>query len=171
MRRHYTGIKQLTEAASILVDAYTGTSLASHLGDPGIFMTDSMRFPTLQNSLNARHHFRYAAGKSILLYQHITSNCICFFTKALLCDVSEAIHMLDAIMKHRSGLEPIINICDNAGKSDLVFGLALLLNIEIWPRVRGRQNLKLWSASDAEVFTHINKAVSGTIKWERIKKN
>jgi TnpA family transposase len=171
MRRHYTGIKQLTEAASLLVDAYTSTPFAQKLGDPGIFMTDSMRFPTLKDSLTARHHFRYGGGKSILLYQHVTSNCICFFTKALLCDVSEAIHMLDGIQKHRSGLEPVINICDSAGKSDLVFGLALLLNIEIWPRVRGRQNLKLWAASEKDSHSHIQRAISGIIQWEKIDRN
>jgi TnpA family transposase len=87
----------LTEAASLLVDAYTSTPFAQKLGDPGIFMTDSMRFPTRKDSLTARHHFRYGRGKSILLYQHVTSNCIRFFTQALLCDVSEAIHMLDGI--------------------------------------------------------------------------
>ncbi len=67
--------------------------------------------------LTARHHFRYGSGKSILLYQHVTANCICLFTQALLCNVSEAIHMLNGIMKHRTGMEPVINICDNAGKA------------------------------------------------------
>lgn len=51
--------------------------------------------------------------------------------------------MLDGLLKHQSGLEPVINICDNAGKSDLVFGLAHLLNIDLWARIRGRQSLKL----------------------------
>lgn len=168
LKRHYTGTKQLTKAASVLADAYTKTYLSEKLGDPGVFMTDGMRFPTLKNSLSARHHFRYGGGKSVILYQHVTSNCICFFTKALLCDVSEAIHMLDGIMKQRSGIEPVINICDSAGKADLVFGLAKMLNIEIWPRMRSKQNLKLWTAFEESDYKNISKAIAGNVKWEYI---
>lgn len=168
IRRHYMGIKQLADAASVLVDAYMSTSVARRLGDPGIFMTDAMRFPTLPNSLTARHHFRYKGTRSILLYQHVTSSCICFFSQALLCSVYEAIHMLDGIIKHRTNLEPVINICDSHGKSDFVFGLAYLLNVHIWPRISGRQNLKLWKESEDKIYENINPAITGTIRWELI---
>jgi TnpA family transposase len=170
MRRHYAGPRQLTDAASILVDAYMTTRLAARLGDPGIFMTDAMRFPTFHDSLTARHHFRYKGTQSILLYQHVTSSCICFFTKAILCNIHEAVHMLDGVLKQRSGFEPVINICDSAGKSDFVFGLAHLLNISIWPRISGRQNLKLWAASEDAVFKNIGTAVSGNIQWDLIER-
>jgi len=168
IRRHYMGIKQLADAASVLVDAYMSTSVARRLGDPGIFMTDAMRFPTLPNSLTARHHFRYKGTRSILLYQHVTSNCICFFSQAILCSVYEAIHMLDGIVNNRSSLDPVINICDSHGKSDFVFGLAYLLNIHIWPRISGRQNLKLWKTSGDNCYNNIDPAIAGTIQWNLI---
>ena len=71
--------------------------------------------------------------KSVLLYQHVTAHCICRFTQALLCNVSEAIHMLYGVLQCRHGQEPLISICDSGGKSDLVFGLASLLNILLYP--------------------------------------
>lgn len=55
----------------------------------------------------------------------------------------EAIHMLVGAMKCNCEQDPIINICDSAGKSNLVFGLSRLLNILLYPRVRSH-HLKLW---------------------------
>ena len=109
------------------------------------------------------------AAKSILLYQHVTANCICAFTQALLCNVSEAIHMLVGALQCQKGDDPLINICDTAGKSDLVFGLASLLNIQLYPRVRSR-NLKLWGTGNDVDYPHIAKAITGQIQWDRIDK-
>ena len=61
---------------------------------------------TLKQSLIARQHHRYLSGKSTLLYQHVTSNCVGLFTQALLCNVSEAIHMLVGAMECRTGDAP-----------------------------------------------------------------
>ncbi len=52
----------------------------------------------------------------------------------------DSIHMLDGAVRQTSNYTPRINICDNAGKSDLIFALAYLLNIEIWPRLNSKQN-------------------------------
>lgn len=72
-------------------------------------MIDSMRFPTLENSLTAREHFRYPGGKHLLLYQQVTTDCICFFSKALLCDVSEGIYMIHGAVKQQSRVDVNFN--------------------------------------------------------------
>lgn len=167
-RRRYMENHKLMEASSALVDAYSQTSLSRHLQEPGIFMTDAMHFPTLKDSLTARHYFRDFSKKNILLYQHVTADSVCFFTKALLCGVSEAIHMLDGASLQTSGYDAAINICDNAGKSDFVFGVASLLNIEIWPRLNSRQKLKLWGVSKDRTYNHIGHAITGVIQPEHI---
>lgn len=166
-RRRYMNVGQLMEAALALADCYKNTAMARRLGDPGIFMTDSMRLPTVKSSLTARQHHRYLGEKSILLYQHVLPSCVCLFSQALLCNVSEAIHMLNAIHRLRQGKDPLINICDNAGKSDLVFGLARLLNILIWPRARSG-HLKLWAPSPEADYENIANGLAGTIQWQLI---
>lgn len=129
-RRHYMGTPQLMQAASFIADAYTQTGLSQYLKDPGVFMTDAMHFPTLENSLGARHYFRNRSKKNVLLYQHVTADCICLFTKALLCGVSEAVHMLGGAVNQTTRYDSTVNICDNAGRSDLVFGIVPFLNID-----------------------------------------
>lgn len=167
-RRRYMENHKLMEASSALVDAYSQTSLSRHLQEPGIFMTDAMHFPTLKDSLTARHYFRDFSKKNVLLYQHVTPDSVCFFTKALLCGVSEAIHMLDGAVLQTSGYDAAINICDNAGKSDFVFGIASLLNMEIWPRLNSRQKLKLWGVAKDRTYNHIGHAITGVIQPEHI---
>lgn len=167
-RRHYMGIRQLMEAAYILVDAYSYTGLSSFLRDPGVFMTDSMRMPTLENSLTAREHFRYPGGKHILLYQHVTTDCICFFTNALLCDVAEGIYMIHGAVKQQSKFDPTVNICDNAGRSDFTDGMGLMLNIEVFSQLTSRQNLKLWRVDDSS-YQNINEAFSGEVSFEAME--
>jgi TnpA family transposase len=76
--------------------------------------------------------------------------------------------MLVGTMKCHSEQEPIINICDSAGKSNLVFGLARLLNIRLYPRVRSR-HLKLWDTGDVKHYKHIGAAIAGQVHWDRIE--
>jgi hypothetical protein len=168
-RRRYMATEHLMEAAAILAHSYQQTAMAERLGDVHVLLTDSTQVRTLKNSLIARQHHRYLSGKSTLLYQHITSSCVCLFTQALLCNVSEGIHMLVGAMECQTGNDPLINICDSAGKSNLVFGLSSLLNILLYPRVRS-SHLKLWSAGDGSSYENIARAIAGPIRFDRIDK-
>lgn len=105
-RRRYMATEHLMEAAAILVHSYQQRAMAERLGDVNVLLTDSTQVRTFKNSLIARQHHRYLSGKSTLLYQHVTSNCVCLFTQALLCNVSEAIHMLIGAMECQTGNEP-----------------------------------------------------------------
>ncbi|MGD0886536.1 MAG: Tn3 family transposase [Thermodesulfovibrionales bacterium] len=88
MRRRYMPTQNLMEAATILAQAYLQTSMAQRLGEMRVLLTDSMQVRTLKKSLIARQHHRYLSGKSTLLYQYVTSNCVCLFAQALLCAMS-----------------------------------------------------------------------------------
>lgn len=170
MRRRYMPTQNLMEAASILTNTYLQTPMAARLGGlDNVLMTDSMQVRTLKNSLIARQHHRYLSGKSTLLFQHVTDNFVCLFTQALLCNVSEAIHMLAGTLECRGGKEMIINISDTAGKSDLVLGLSRLLNIYPYARMRSR-NLKLWGVNKDDNYKNISGGIAGQIRVEYIEK-
>ncbi|MCP3967277.1 MAG: Tn3 family transposase [Lentisphaerae bacterium] len=163
-RRRYMPTQHLMEAASMLTQTYLQTPMAARLGNiTNVLMTDSMQVRTLKKSLIARQHHRYLSGKSTLLFQHITENFICLFTQALICNVSEAIHMLAGTLECREGKKPIINISDMAGKSGLVLGLSRLMNIYPYVRVRSR-NLKLWGINKKDHYQSIPASITGQIK-------
>ena len=169
-RRRYMSTQHLMEAASMLTHTYLQTPMAERLGNiADILMTDSMQVRALKKSLIARQHHRYLSGKSTLLFQHITDSFICLFTQALLCNVSEAIHMLAGTLECQNGKKPIINISDMAGKSGLVLGLSRLMNIYPYVRVRSR-NLKLWGADKSNNYQNISRSISGQIQNSLIDK-
>lgn len=170
MRRRYMGTPNLMEAAAILAHAYQQTPIAERLGDINVLLTDSMQVRTLKQSLIARQHHRYLSGKSTLIYQHVSANCICLFTQALLCNVSEAIHMLVGAMECRTGNESLFNICDSAGKSNLVYGLAGLINILLYHRVRSR-HLKLWGLGEGISYDNIAAAIAGQIHFDLLDRS
>ena len=169
-RRRYMPTQNLMEAASILTQIYLQTPMAARLGNiDNVLMTDSMQVRTLKNSLIARQHHRYLSGKSTLLFQHVTDNFICLFTQALLCNVSEAIHMLAGTLECRGGKESIINISDTAGKSSLVLGLSRLINIYPYARMRSR-HLKLWGVNKNDNYRNISASIAGQIQSSLIDK-
>jgi len=169
-RRRYMSTQHLMEAASMLTHTYLQTPMAARLGNlTDVLMTDSMQVRTLKKSLIARQHHRYLSGKSTLLFQHVTENFICLFTQALLCNVSEAIHMLAGTLECREGKKAIINISDMAGKSGLVLGLSRLMNIYPYVRVRSR-NLKLWGVDKKTDYQNISAAIAGQINYDLIDK-
>lgn len=73
--------------------------------------------------------------------------------------------MLHGVLQCRHGQEPLISICDSVGKSDLVFGLASLLNILLYRRIRSR-NLKLWAPSKTQPNENLPGEVAGVIGWD-----
>lgn len=166
-RRHYMGVKQLIDASTRLSEAFGLTEVAGRIGSPGVLLVDAMHVRTRKRSLTARSYYRDPGHSNILLYQHITSHCICQFTQALLCNVSEAIHMLHGVLMCRQGKEPVICVCDSGGKSDLVFGVASLLNVKLYPRIRSR-NLKLWSPRKGLSFKNLPGRFAGCIRWDLI---
>lgn len=166
-RRHYMGVKQLIDATTRLSEAFGLTEVAGRMGSPGVLLVDAMDVRARKRSLTARSYYRDPGHNNILLYQHITSHCICQFTQALLCNVSEAIHMQDGVLMCRQGKEPVICVCDSGGKSDLVFGVASLLNVKLYPRIRSR-NLKLWSPRKGLSFKNSPGRFAGCIRWDLI---
>jgi hypothetical protein len=51
--------------------------------------------------------------------------------------VWEAVHILDALLKNRSEIQPDTLHADTQGQSEPVFGLCRLLGIKLMPRMRG----------------------------------
>jgi hypothetical protein len=116
-RHHYMPTKHLIEAAAKLAAAFEHTDVAKRLGEPGVLLTDAMHLRTLRQSLTARQYHRDLSHPSVLLYQHVTPDCVCQFTQALLVNVSQGLHMLHGVQQCRGGNEKIINICDSGGNT------------------------------------------------------
>ena len=94
-------------------------------------------------------HIRYG-GYGGIAYHHIADFYIALFTSFISCGVWEAVHILDALMKNRSTIQPETLHADTQGQSEHVFGLCRLLGIKLMPRMRG--------LSDAASITQTNRS-------------
>ena len=89
-----------------------------------------------ENNLLGSRHVRYG-GYGGIAYHHIADTYIALFTSLIPCGVWEAVHLLDALLKNRSVVQPDTVHADTQGQSEAVFGLCRMLGIKLMPRMRG----------------------------------
>ena len=99
-------------------------------------------------------HIRYG-GYGGIAYHHIADTYIALFTSFISCGVWEAVHILDALMKNRSTIQPDTLHADTQGQSEPVFGLCRLLGIKLMPRMRGLSDAVFYRPSKSIRYQHI----------------
>jgi len=82
--------------------------------------------------------------------------------------VWEAVHILDALLKHRSEIQPDTLHADTQGQSEPVFGLCRSLGIKLMPRMRGLSDAVFYRPSKAIRYQHIDALFGGEIDWDLI---
>ena len=80
----------------------------------------------------------------------------------------EAVHILDALIKNVSKIQPDIPHADTHGQSEPVFGLCRLLAIELMPRMRGISDAVFYRPGRSFRYQHIDALFTGTIDWDLI---
>jgi TnpA family transposase len=83
--------------------------------------------------------------------------------------VSEAVYILDGLLKNRSDIQPDTVHADTQGPSTPVFGLAYLLGIELMPRIRHWKGMKLFRPSKTSRYKLIDSLFTDVIDWPLIE--
>jgi hypothetical protein len=103
-----------------------------------------------------------------IAYHHIADSYIALFTSFITCGVWEAVHILDALLKNRSAIQPDTLQADTQGQSEPVFGLCRLLGIKLMPRMRGLSDATFYRPARLIRFQHIDALFGGEIDWDLI---
>jgi TnpA family transposase len=93
------------------------------------------------------------------------------FNRFIACGVWEAVYILDALLEQRSDLQPDTLHADTHGQSEPVFGLAHLLGIELFPRMRTWNDAVFYRPSKTERYRHIDALFSDVIDRELIERH
>jgi TnpA family transposase len=104
----------------------------------------------------------------LIAYHHIADSYIALFTSFIPCGVWEAVHILDALMKNRSVIQPDTLHADTQGQSASVFGLCRLMGIKLMPRMRGLDEVTFYRPAKATRYRHIDALFGGEIDWNLI---
>lgn len=171
MRRinaQHINTKKLTAAHNDLIAAYTRFDLPRFWGGGEAAIADGTHIELRVNNLKGERHIRYG-GYGGIAYNHIADNYIALFSNFIACGVWEAVYILDALMKNTSVIQPDTLYADTHGQSEPVFGLAGLLGIKLFPRMRTWNDVTFYKADKSQTYKHIDKLFSAGIDWQLIE--
>jgi TnpA family transposase len=156
------------EAAMVdVINQYARFPLPRHWGGGRTAIADGTHVKLRKNNLIGSTHIRYG-GYGGIAYHHIADTYIALFTSFISCGVWEAVHILDALMKNRSTIQPDTLHADTQGQSEPVFGLCRLLGIKLMPRMRGLSDAVFYRPSKPIRYQHIDALFGDEIDWDLI---
>ena len=173
-RRHVAFVNQqhvseetLNEAITSVIDAYAAVGLYKHWGSGDTASADGMKWDVHPASLMTEYHVRYG-GYGGIGYYLVSDTYIALFSRFIACGAYEGHSILDFVAENRSLIQPSSVHADTHGQSAPIFGLALLLGIELMPRIRNWQDLHLFRPGAGHAYAHIDALFSGPIDWALI---
>jgi hypothetical protein len=105
------------EAAMVdVIGQFARFPLSRHWGGGRAAIADGTHVKLRENNLLGSRHIRYG-GYGGIAYHHIADSYIALFTSFITCGVCEAIHILDALLKNRSAIQPDTLHADTQGQS------------------------------------------------------
>lgn len=150
-----------------VIGQYVRFHLPRHWGSGRAAIADGTHVKLRENNLLGSRHIRYG-GYGGIAYHHIADSYIALFTSFITCGVWEAVHILDALLKNRSAIQPDTLHADTQGQSEPVFGLCRLLGIKLMPRMRGLSDATFYRPARLSRFQHIDALFGGEIDWDLI---
>nr|WP_051974621.1 Tn3 family transposase [Cupriavidus necator] len=148
-------------------DLYLRLDLPKHWGDGKTVAADGTQYDFYDNNLLAGYHFRYRKMGTVA-YRHVADNYIAVFRHFIPPGVWEAVYVIEGLLKAGLSVEADTVHADTQGQSAAVFAFTYLLSINLMPRIRNWQDLKLYRADPSSRYRHIDRLFSGAVDWDLI---
>ena len=126
-----------------LVDAQSALPLARVWGDGSTSSSDGQFFRSGRRGAAGSVNARYDREPGQKLYAHVADTYAPYHLNLLSATAAEAPYVLDGLVAHGCGIEPVTHYTDTGGASDHVFALAHLLGFRFVPRLRDLADRKL----------------------------
>jgi TnpA family transposase len=171
MRRinaQHINVAKLEAALRDIIGEYARFELPRFWGQPNVAVADGTHVELRENNLLAERHIRYGHYGGIA-YHHISATYIALFSNFIACGVWEAVYILDGLLQNRSAFEADTVHADTHGQSEPVFGLAYLLGIKLFPRMRTWNDVIFYRPDKTTRYRHIDALFSKTIDWSLIE--
>jgi TnpA family transposase len=159
---------KLESAVADIINEYIRFELPGFWGAANVAIADGTQMDLRENNLLGERHIRYG-GYGGIAYHHISATYIALFSKFIACGVWEAVYILDALLENKSELQPDTVHADTQGQSEPVFGLAHLLGIKLFPRMRNWNDVTFYRADKGTVYHHIDALFTNSIDWNLIE--
>ncbi len=161
-----------TAALACLVDAHRVLPLSSVWGDGTSSSSDGQYFRSgSQGSGLSEVNARHGNEPGVAFYTHISDQFGPFHTKVIAAAASEAPHVLDGLLSHRSGLQIREHYTDTGGATDHVFGLCPFLGFRFAPRLRDIKDRRIYLLPGMTVDPAVEPLVGGVLDTRHAEAN
>jgi hypothetical protein len=134
--------------------------------------SDSTHFSAWDQNLFTEWHSRYD-GRGILVYWHVERGSVVVHSQTLRASASEVAAMVEGAIRHGTTMSVEGNYVDSNGQSEIGFGITRLLNIDLLPRIKRINKVRLYraAADDPGAYRNLAPALTRPIDWDVIARN
>ena len=134
--------------------------------------SDSTHFRSWDQNLFTEWHSRYG-GRGILVYWHVERGSVVVHSQTLRASASEVHAMVEGAIRHGTTMKVEGNYTDTHGQSEIGFGITRLLNIDLLPRIKRINKVRLYrpAAGDPDAYPRLAPALTRPIRWDLIAEN
>ena len=133
---------------------------------------DSKQFGCWDQNLLTEYHMRYG-GRGVMAYWHVDKHATCVFSQLKRVSSSEVAAMFNGIIQHCTDMEIDRQYVDTHGQSTVAFGLADIMKVDLLPRIKGINRLKLYRSTPGLILPYLDNKVMHPrfIDWDLIEYN
>ncbi len=134
--------------------------------------SDSTHFRSWDQNLFTEWHSRYG-GRGILVYWHVDRGSVVVHSQTLRASASEVHAMVEGAIRHGTTMTVEGNYVDSHGQSEIGFGVTRLLNVDLLPRIKQINKVKLYrpAAGDPGAYPRLVPALTRPVRWDLIDAN
>jgi TnpA family transposase len=134
--------------------------------------SDSTHFGAWDQNLFTEWHSRYG-GRGILVYWHVEKGYVVVHCQVLKASASEVAAMVEGAVRHGTTMRLEGNYVDSHGQSEIGFGVTRLLGIDLLPRIKRINHIRLYypEHGDRKTYSNLAPALYRPIDWDVIEVN
>jgi len=168
----YLGAETYSPANRWLIEAQAGIGFARALGGGLVAAIDGMRFVVPVPSIYARPNRKYFGPKrGVTWLNMINDQGAGLGAEVVSGTPRDSLHMIDVIFNQDGGQRPDVIVADTGSYSDLVFGLAQLLDIEYRPALADLPDQRGWRIDAHADYGPLNTLARGRIDLSRVRRH
>jgi len=162
-RRHVTAGK-LDGAIRDHINFFNALGLPKTWGDGKSAAADGTTIDLYDENLIVAYQVRHGKFGGVA-YHHISNNWIALISHFIPVGTSEALYILEGLLKNTSDIQPDTVHADSHGQNEPAFGLAFLLKIALEPRIKRWKHLKFYRPRKTAHYKHIDPLFSDVVDW------
>lgn len=169
VKQTYVSADAITRANAKLVEYHSSLMLAQKWGGGEVASSDGLRFVVPVNSIHSGANPKYfGAKRGITFYTLVSDQFTILHGQVIPGTVRDSLFILAGLLEQQTKLKPVEIMSDNAGYSDIVFGLFYLLGYRFSPRLADIGGSRYWRINREANYGDLNDVARSKINTAKI---